>query len=168
MRNLHGGDTGSDWPLIAGNKSSDIPIGVECESRPSMPTSPPIHNLASGSMIILALAYTQKSGDISLISRYYQLLVMWAEFLVKNSLNMEGLYGPTFTLYISMYLTMSSVTADGSHDAMSNLALKAITGIYAMGKINQLLEGHVSGADTNRTSYFLVSYRLKFVCQTTG
>src|SRR6266511_2787882 len=46
---------------------------------------------------------------------------------------------------------------------MSNLSLKGITGIYAMGKINQLLEGHVTGADTNRTSYYLVSYRSPLV-----
>jgi hypothetical protein len=62
------------------------------------------------------------------------------------------------SLYIFIYLTISSITADGSHYAMSNLALKGITGIYAMGKINQLLEGYVSGADANRTSYYLVSY----------
>jgi len=61
-------------------------------------------------------------------------------------------------LYESLELTIYSITADGSYSAMSNLALKGITGIYAMGKINQLLEGYVNGADTNRTSYYLASF----------
>src|SRR5260221_10996065 len=63
-----------------------------------------------------------------------------------------------FVLYESLELTSYCLTADGSSSAMSNLALKGITGIYAMGKINQLLEGHVYGADTNRTSYYLASF----------
>jgi len=65
-------------------------------------------------------------------------------------------------LYESLELTIYSITADGSYSAMSNLALKGITGIYAMGKINQLLEGRVYGADTNRTSYYLASFSYSF------
>ncbi len=111
-------------------------------------------SVASGSMLILALAYTQKSGDKNLIFRYYILLLKWAEFLVKHSLDPSGLC----VANCSLYVWISSMTADGSRSAMSNLALKGITGIYAMGKINQLLEGYIAGANANRTSYYLVSY----------
>ncbi len=48
-----------------------------------------------------------------------------------------------------------SISADGLV-ATSNLALKGITGIYAMGKINKVLES--SGADPSKTSYYLVSF----------
>ena len=60
-----------------------------------------------------------------------------------------------FALYIYIHLTMSSMTADGSYVAMSNLALKGITGIYAMGKINQALEPR--GAEPSKTLHYLAS-----------
>jgi len=44
-------------------------------------------------MLILALAHAQKSGDKSLISRHYNLLLKWAEFLVKRSLDLNELSG---------------------------------------------------------------------------
>ena len=47
------------------------------------------------------------------------------------------------------------MTADGIFGETSNLVIKGITGIYAMGKVNQVLEA--TGADPNRTSYYLVS-----------
>lgn len=47
-----------------------------------------------------------------------------------------------------------SLTSDRT-GATSNLALKAILGIYAMGKINQALE--VRGADSAKTNHYLVS-----------
>ncbi len=109
-------------------------------------------------MLILALAHAQKSGDRSLLSRYYSRLLKWADFLGKRSPeDLSPLWVPNFR-FISLNLTIHSITADGSHSAMSNLALKAITGIYAMGKINQLLEGYVYGADSSRTSYYLASH----------
>jgi len=111
-------------------------------------------------MLILALAHAQKSGDRSLISRYYSRLLKWADFLGKGSLEgLAQLWVPNFRSISSNLtnLTIYSITADGSNSAMSNLALKAITGIYAMGKINQLLEGYVYGADSSRTSYYLAS-----------
>lgn len=48
------------------------------------------------------------------------------------------------------------MTADGILGETSNLVIKGITGIYAMGKINQVLEA--TGADPNTTSYYLVSW----------
>ena len=56
---------------------------------------------------------------------------------------------------IPFFLTRISMTADGIPGETSNLVIKGITGIYAMGKVNQVLEA--TGRDPNRTSYYLVS-----------
>lgn len=59
---------------------------------------------------------------------------------------------------------MCSLTSD-KIGATSNLALKAILGIYAMGKINQALE--VRGADPAKTIHYLVSclQYMRLVCE---
>lgn len=40
----------------------------------------------SGNMIIMALSYSQKTGDTSLISDNYNLLIQWTEYLIDDSL----------------------------------------------------------------------------------
>jgi hypothetical protein len=52
-------------------------------------------------------------------------------------------------------MLLSSISADGLV-ATSNLALKGITGIYVMGKVNKILES--SGADPIKTSCYLVRF----------
>ena len=54
-----------------------------------------------------------------------------------------------------IFLIKKSVTADGLLSATSNLELKGIMGIYAMGQINKILEGR--GVDSSLTSHYLVS-----------
>ena len=162
MRNLYK-VAGCNWPYARPNATYDIPIGIECEYlSPNANITINTKSVASGSMLILALAYVQKSGDRSLISRYYPRLLKWANYLVKNTLveDLPSLWVPNLrSTYIFFFKFMThSITTDGSHSAMSNLALKGITGIYAMGKINQLLEGYVYGAETTRTSYYLASF----------
>jgi hypothetical protein len=51
---------------------------------------------------------------------------------------------------------VSSSLASDNIPETSNLALKAIMGIYAMGNINQILEAR--GADPAKTKYYLVSF----------
>jgi hypothetical protein len=48
------------------------------------------------------------------------------------------------------------MSSDGLYSSNVNLALKGILGLYAMGKINKILEGR--GADASQTSYYLVTY----------
>ncbi|KAF8995301.1 hypothetical protein BDQ17DRAFT_1430456 [Cyathus striatus] len=73
-----------------------------------------------GNMLIMMLAHTLKSGDGSLIYHYYDLLKGWADYLEMNTLHPTG------------YLN-----ADGEGiPNLSNLALKGILGLYAMGKIS--------------------------------
>ena len=48
------------------------------------------------------------------------------------------------------------MSSDGLYSSNVNLALKGIMGLYAMGKINGVLEAR--GADASKTSYYSVSY----------
>jgi len=107
-------------------------------------------------MLIMALAHAQKSGDGGLIHEYYELLMKWADYLAPNALEPKGLC--VVFLLICQILADNSMYPSLTSDrigATSNLALKAILGIYAMGKINQALE--VRGADSAKTNYYLVS-----------
>ena len=109
--------------------------------------------LGSGAMLVMALAHARKSGDITLISKYQDLLYKWSDFLVTNSLQLNGSYvespSPRPWMKLSVF---SSMTADGLVGATSNLALKGIMGIYAMGEIVKLLE-----SKPKRATYYLVS-----------
>ncbi|KAF8518821.1 hypothetical protein BU17DRAFT_66217 [Hysterangium stoloniferum] len=118
-------DLGSTWPSVQINNTDQSGLAIE----------------NCGSMLIMALAHTQKSGDGRLIHTYYNLLSKWADFLVQNSLGPSGY-----------------TTSDGlvGHQT-PNLVLKGITGIYAMGKINQILEQR--GADPKRTLQYLTTAR---------
>ncbi|KAF9007830.1 hypothetical protein BDQ17DRAFT_1422506 [Cyathus striatus] len=85
-----------------------------------------------GNMLIMTLAHALKSGDGSLIYHYYDLLKGWADYLEKNTLHPAG------------YLN-----ADGEGNPnLSNLALKGILGLYAMGKI-----GDTTGNSSDASHY---------------
>ncbi|KAF9523661.1 hypothetical protein CPB83DRAFT_821241 [Crepidotus variabilis] len=111
--NCSASDLGNSYPDIKGNMSEST-LAME----------------ASGSMLIMALAYARKSGDGTQCQRYYNLLKNWADYLSINALNNN-----TFP------------TSDMSGDV--NLALKAIIGVQAMSSINKFLEPQgASPADT--------------------
>ncbi|KAI0267844.1 hypothetical protein BC834DRAFT_870195 [Gloeopeniophorella convolvens] len=70
----------------------------------------------TANMLIMTYAYARSSGDGSLISQYYGLLVSWAEYLVQETLYTQG-----------------QVSADGLTIAnQTNLAFKGIVAIQAM------------------------------------
>lgn len=48
------------------------------------------HDLESGNMLIMALAYAQKSGDNSQLMTYASLLDQWTQFLIADSLIPES------------------------------------------------------------------------------
>ncbi|KAF9255201.1 DUF1793-domain-containing protein [Marasmius fiardii PR-910] len=79
---------------------------------------------STGSMLIMALAHAQVSGDGTLLARYYELLKGWTDYLSASSLHTEN------QLFISSGLEMSD---------QSNLAIKGIIGIAAMAKISKAL-----------------------------
>jgi hypothetical protein len=107
-------------------------------------------------MLVMALAHVRKSGDGSLIHRYYSTLKTWGDYLVTNGLQPNGRY-VLVLWFLRTILTMLiiSLTSDNIAET-SNLALKAIMGIYAMGNINKILEAR--GADSANTKHYLVSF----------
>ncbi|KLO18699.1 DUF1793-domain-containing protein [Schizopora paradoxa] len=87
----------------------------------------------SSNMLIMSLAHAQTSRDGTLISTYYTLLKQWAEYLVDNALTPNN---------------QSSPLADGvMYSNQTNLALKGIIGIAAMGRISSLTN---NDADSSR------------------
>lgn len=101
-------DLGNRYPTILGNSSDTHTLAID----------------STGSMLVMAYAHAVKSGDGSLISRYYSTLQKWADFLVSTALNPPA-----------DSATMDSFKGFGS----ANLALKAIWGIYSMAKINEAM-----------------------------
>ncbi|KIJ70073.1 hypothetical protein HYDPIDRAFT_23218 [Hydnomerulius pinastri MD-312] len=84
-----------------------------------------------GNMLIMALSYTQKSGDNSLVSQYYKLLTQWTGYLVDEAL-----------------IPADQISTDdfaGSLANQTNLAIKGVVGIKAMSMIAEML-GETSDA----------------------
>lgn len=77
----------------------------------------------SANMLLMTLAHAQASGNGTLISRHYTLLKKWADYLVSTALTPNNQLSPD-------KLTLASSN-------MTNVALKGILGIAAMGKINK-------------------------------
>ncbi|KAL0578374.1 hypothetical protein V5O48_003626 [Marasmius crinis-equi] len=97
-------DLGGSYPQSVGD-SSTLTMGVE----------------STGNMLIAALAHAQRSGDGTLIGRYYDLFARWADYLNSNALHPKD--------------QVSADTVNG--DDLSNLAVKGIIGIAAMARISQ-------------------------------
>ncbi|CAE6479297.1 unnamed protein product [Rhizoctonia solani] len=103
-------DLGAHYPNATGyNDGGDEPMPVE----------------ESGNMLIMALSYTRATKDNSLISNNYNLLAQWTQFLVEDSLiPAEQLSTDDFA---------------GHLVNQTNLAIKGIIGIQAMGEIANIL-----------------------------
>ncbi|KAJ7368429.1 hypothetical protein DFH08DRAFT_25512 [Mycena albidolilacea] len=103
-------DLGASYPRAIGhNDGADEPMPVE----------------ESGNMLIMALAYAQKSGDNSQLTTYASLLDQWTQFLIADSLIPES--------------QISTDDFAGSLANQTNLAIKGIVGIKAMAVIAGIL-----------------------------
>lgn len=77
-----------------------------------------------GNMLIMTLAYAQRSNDVAYLKQHYQKLQQWTSFLVQDSL-----------------IPASQLSTDdfaGTLQNQTNLALKGIIGIQAMSEIARL------------------------------
>ncbi|KAJ3568603.1 hypothetical protein NP233_g5597 [Leucocoprinus birnbaumii] len=103
-------DLGSSYPNALGhNDGRDEAMPVE----------------ESGNMIIMALSYAQKTGDLSHLQQYRTLLNQWTGFLITDSL-----------------IPANQISTDdfaGPLANQTNLAIKGIVGIKAMSQIASLL-----------------------------
>ncbi|KLO08590.1 DUF1793-domain-containing protein [Schizopora paradoxa] len=96
----------------------------------------------SANMLILVLAHAQATKDVSLASSSYALLRNWTEYLTVNALAPGQ---------------QQTNPLDGiSISNQTNLALKGVIGIAAMGTISTLL-GQIQDADMYNASYFAIS-----------
>ncbi|KIK64768.1 hypothetical protein GYMLUDRAFT_240730 [Collybiopsis luxurians FD-317 M1] len=100
-------DLGATYPIANGhNLGADEHMPIE----------------ESGNMINMALDYTQRTGDTSLVTKYSPLLTQWANYLVAN------------TLFPADQLSTTDFA--GSLPNQTNLAIKGIIGIKAMSVIS--------------------------------
>ncbi|KAH9011942.1 hypothetical protein EDB85DRAFT_1878028, partial [Lactarius pseudohatsudake] len=77
----------------------------------------------SGNMLIMTYAHARASGNSGLISRYYDLLISWADYLSDSTLFIHDQY-----------------SADGrSTDNQTNLAIKGIIAIKAMSQMSSFV-----------------------------
>lgn len=95
----------------------------------------------SGNMLILSLAYAQKTGDTNYLSQHYDLLRQWTDYLVGNTL-----------------IPATQQSTDDFAGALANqtnLALKGIIAIQAMSAIANLTDHAADGSNFSQiaTSY---------------
>ncbi|KAJ7044481.1 DUF1793-domain-containing protein [Mycena alexandri] len=108
----------------------------------------------SGNMVIMALSYAQKSGDISQLQRYSALLNQWTGFLITDSL-----------------IPANQISTDDFAGALANqtnLAIKGIVGIGAMAEIESLLGNAAQSANYSSIAKSYVTQWQKFSASTTG
>jgi hypothetical protein len=77
-----------------------------------------------GNMLIMTLAYAQRTNDVAYLKQHYQKLLQWTSFLVNDSLIPAA--------------QLSTDDFAGTLQNQTNLALKGIIGIGAMGEIARL------------------------------
>ncbi|KAG2024009.1 glutaminase GtaA [Coprinopsis cinerea AmutBmut pab1-1] len=76
------------------------------------------------SMLIMSLAHAIRTEDYTLINDHAPLLQKWADYLVEQGVH-----------------TKDQISADGLRDdGLTNLALKSILGLHAMGKIREIVD----------------------------
>lgn len=95
----------------------------------------------SGNMLIMALAYYQKTKDLGYLKDHYKILKQWSQFLVEESL----------------YPAEQQSTDDfaGTLENQTNLALKGMIGLEAMSKIAGLVG---NSADEKKYHEIAVDY----------
>ncbi|KAJ6539482.1 DUF1793-domain-containing protein [Mycena capillaripes] len=132
-------DLGSSYPKALGhNDGADEAMPVE----------------ESGNMVIMALSYAQKTGDISNLQRYSALLDQWTQFLIEDSL-----------------IPANQISTDDFAGALANqtnLAIKGIVGIGAMAKIEALLGNSAQSVNYSSIAASYVTQWQQFSASTTG
>ncbi|KAJ6598921.1 hypothetical protein DFH09DRAFT_1129565 [Mycena vulgaris] len=132
-------DLGSSYPKALGhNDGADEAMPVE----------------ESGNMIIMALSYAQKTGDLSHLTTYSALLDQWTQFLISDSL-----------------IPANQISTDDFAGALANqtnLAIKGIVGIGAMSKIAGLIGNTAQSANYSSIAASYVTQWQELSASTTG
>lgn len=93
-----------------------------------------------GDMILMAYAYYKSSGDIEFLTRHYDMLKQWAQYLVENSLT------PSYQL--------STDDFAGHLANQTNLAIKGILGVQAMSMINAVFGKSTAPFEATAAAHF--------------
>lgn len=132
-------DMGASYPKALGhNDGKDEAMPVE----------------ESGNMLIMTLSYTQKTGDKSLITSFFNLLDQWTQFLITDSL-----------------IPANQISTDdfaGSLANQTNLAIKGIVGIKAMAEIASLVGDTARSANYSQIASSYVTQWQTFATSKTG
>lgn len=108
----------------------------------------------SGNMLIMALSYAQKTGDNSVLSATYSLLTQWTGYLVSDSL-----------------IPANQISTDDFEGALANqtnLAIKGIVGIRAMGQIATILGKTADATNFNGIAAGYVTKMLTYATASTN
>ena len=99
----------------------------------------------SANMLIMTLAYSQRSGNGTLISQHYNLLREWAEYLENNTLTPSNQRSADYF-----------PDTNAAQNNQTNLAIKGIIGIAAMAKMAGLagVSSDQSSFNSTATNYF--------------
>lgn len=92
-----------------------------------------------GNMIIMVLAYVQRSGNIDFIKQHYPILKQWSEYLVEYGLIPSYQY--------------STDDFTGQLENQTNLALKGIIGLEAMSQISKMVGEDADADDFTATAH---------------
>lgn len=93
----------------------------------------------SGNMVIMTLAYAQRTGDTAYLSSHYSTLVGWTSYLISDAL-----------------IPQNQISTDdfaGSLANQTNLAIKGIIGIQAMSVIANLTNHPSDGANYSNIAH---------------
>jgi hypothetical protein len=96
-----------------------------------------------GNMIIMTLAYAQRTNDTSYLSTHYKILKQWAQYLIDEALFPAD--------------QMSTDDFAGLLPNQTNLALKGIIGIEAMAFIANLTGNTADGVNYTNTAHSYIS-----------
>lgn len=113
----------SSQPFVTSDIGTEYPKGIGHADDDSPVFEMPID--ATAGMLILALSHAQRTNDQSLLKTYFTQLDQWAKYLVDN------------TLIPSAQNTTDRMSP--SVPKQTNLALKGIVAIRAMGEIAKLI-----------------------------
>lgn len=132
-------DLGASYPVANGhNNGADEAMPVE----------------ECGNMLIMALSYAQRTGDHGVLSSTYSLLTQWAGYLVSDSL-----------------IPANQISTDDFEGALANqtnLAIKGIVGISAMGRIATILGKASDASNYSRIASSYVTKMLGYATASAG
>lgn len=133
-------DLGTHYPNATGHSDGKDEEVCRCSSGLSdeVLTMAQMPVEECGNMLIMTLAYAQRTNDVAYLKAHYPILVQWTNFLVNDSLIPAN--------------QLSTDDFAGKLQNQTNLALKGIIGIGAMGEIARL-----TGNTTDAKKYLDIS-----------